>query len=266
MATVIILFLAVSLFAASNQLYIVWILPLALLLVFLAFVRLDIFYLILLFFVPLSLQLRFLMDDPPADLFLPTEPMLILLLFILFYKIVATDELKMADFNNPVTVFVIIMLTWMLITSLTSSMPLVSLKMTATRIWFTAGFYFLAIPLFSRRGFLERAFKCLIAGIVLVVIYNITGLAQAGMFNQQAAHSTMWPLFNDHTSFGAALAFLLPVSIWLTFTRRRILMGTGWGIVTFILLAGLLFSYSRAAWLSFGAAIVLALLLLFRIP
>ena len=111
MATVIILFLAVSLFAASNQLYIVWILPLALLLVFLAFVRLDIFYLILLFFVPLSLQLRFLMDDPPADLFLPTEPMLILLLFILFYKIVATDELKMADFNNPVTVFVIIMLT-----------------------------------------------------------------------------------------------------------------------------------------------------------
>lgn len=265
-AAVIIIFLAASLFAASRQFYIVWTLPLALLLVILAFVRLDIFYLILLFFVPLSLQLRFLMEDTPADLFLPTEPMLIILLFILFYKVVATAELKMADFNNPITTVVMVMLTWMLITSLTSSMPLVSLKMTLTRVWFTAGFYFLAIPLFSRKDFPERAFKFLIAGMVPVVIYNIIGLAQAGMFNQQAAHSTMWPLFNDHTSFGAALAFLLPISIWLAFTRRRIITGMGWGFVTLILLTGLLFSYSRAAWLSFGAAIVIALLLLLRIP
>lgn len=265
-AAVIILFLAGSLFAASRQFYIVWLLPLALLLVLLAFVRLDIFYLILLFFVPLSLQLRFLMEDTPADLFLPTEPMLIFLLFILFYKVVATTELKITDFNNPVTSVVIVMLIWMLITSLTSAMPLVSLKMTAARVWFIGGFYLLAIPLFNRRGFLVRAFKFLIAGMVPVVIYNMTGLAQAGMFNQQAAHSTMWPLFNDHTSFGAALAFLLPVSVWLTFTRRRIITGTGWGVVTIILLTGLLFSYSRAAWLSVAAAMVFALLLLFRIP
>jgi O-antigen ligase len=264
--SVVLLFLAASLFAASRQAFIVWAAPLVLLLVILAFVRLDAFYLLLLFFVPLSLQLRFIMDDPPADIFLPTEPMLILLLFILFFKTVANRELNPETFKNPVTVVVIVMLLWMLITSLTSSMPLVSLKMTAARLWFIGGFYLLAIPLFARGNFMERAFKMLIAGMVPVVIYNMTGLAQAGMFNQQAAHSTMWPLFNDHTSFGAALAFLIPLSLWLTFTRRRLLTGALWGIISLILLTGLLFSYSRAAWISMAGATVLAALILFRIP
>ncbi|MCA1756030.1 MAG: O-antigen ligase family protein [Bacteroidales bacterium] len=263
---VVLLFLAASLFAASRQMYLMWSLPLILMLVIIAFVRLDAFYLIMLFFVPLSLQLRFIMDDPPADIFLPTEPMLILLLFILFFKIVASRELNLNSFNNPVTIIVAVMLLWMLITSLASSMPMVSIKMTAARLWFIGGFYMMAIPLFVRRNFMERAFKVLIAGMVPVVIYNMNGLSQAGMFNQQAAHSTMWPLFNDHTSFGAALAFLIPLSLWLTFTRRRVLTGAAWGVASVILLTGLLFSYSRAAWISMAGAAVLAVLMIFRIP
>jgi O-antigen ligase len=264
--SVVLLFLAASLYAASRQAYIVWSVPVVLLLVYLAFARLDAFYLLLLFFVPLSLQLRFIMDDPPADLFLPTEPMLILLLFILFFKTVASRELDPGIFRNRVTVVVAVMILWMLITSLTSSMPMVSFKMTAARLWFIGGFYLLAIPLFNRGNFMERAFKMLIAGMVPVVIYNMTGLAQAGMFNQQAAHSTMWPLFNDHTSFGAALAFLIPLSLWLTITRRRFLTGTFWGIISLVLLTGLLFSYSRAAWISIAGALLLAVILLLRIP
>ena len=46
--------------------------------------------------------------------------------------------------RHPVTLAILFMLGWMVLTSLTSTMPLVSLKYTIARLWFIVAFYFVA--------------------------------------------------------------------------------------------------------------------------
>ncbi len=62
------------------------ILPVALLLVMLAFFRMDKILLLILFFVPLSIPLSFISKELPVDLSLPSEPLLALVMFIFFLK------------------------------------------------------------------------------------------------------------------------------------------------------------------------------------
>ncbi|TFH33462.1 MAG: O-antigen ligase family protein, partial [Bacteroidia bacterium] len=214
----------------------------------------------------LSIQLRFIIEDPPADLFLPTEPMLAIVLLLIFFRLFKTREFSRISVAHPINLLIMVMLFWMFITSITSLDPVASFKVLATRIWFVAGFYWLSLQLFSKNGFIKRSLMILVAGIVPVIIYNIAGLWKMGLFNQQAAHSTMWPFFNDHTSFGATIAFLLPFTFYLMVMASRPWKRIAWVLVIGVLSAGLLFSYSRAAWLSTLPALVLAILLLLRVP
>ncbi|HKL66958.1 MAG TPA: hypothetical protein VJ877_03625 [Bacteroidales bacterium] len=74
------LFLTASFFFLAAGNYLILLLPVFLLLIMIAFLSIDKFFLILLFAVPLSVQLRFLVNDPPADLYLPTEIMAFIIL------------------------------------------------------------------------------------------------------------------------------------------------------------------------------------------
>lgn len=260
-----ILFLLLSLYAAANRYFLVWLIPAGLALLMLAVYSVEKFLLLILFLVPLSIQLRFIAPGTPVDIFLPTELMMALVVILVLHRYF-NDGFPRTVLKHPLTTLIAISLLWMLITALTGTMPLVSLKAIAARIWFVATFYLLAAGLSSRKGFALRSQLALIAGLVPVAVYHLIRMWKAGILNQQASHITAWPFFNDHTSFGAALSFLIPVSIAILFTHkdRRIRYFAGFASVLFML--ALLLSYSRAAWVSMVAASLFALLTLLRVP
>lgn len=260
------LFLAVTMLAVMKEMYIIWLVPPALLLILLALSSLDRFFLILVFFVPLSVQLRFIVPEPPADLFLPTELMTFIIMFIMLYRMVGDREYDRSFLKKRISLLIIIMIVWMAVSSLTSSLFLVSVKHLIARIWFVLAFYFLALELFSRPAFLKQALTAYILGMVPVVIYNIIRLSESGLFNQPAAHMSVRPFFNDHTSFGAALAFLIPVCIWFVYTTRPGLKKLLYLLALLLFTAGIIFSYSRAAWISLFIAAGFGLLMLAGIP
>jgi O-antigen ligase len=76
----------------------------------------------------------------------------------------------------------------------------------------------------------------------------------------------MEPIFKDHTSYGAILALMFPFLFYLLgrkkydFTIRFFI-----GFLIFVFTVGLIFSYTRAAWLSLIAALCVALIYRFRI-
>jgi O-antigen ligase len=74
----------------------------------------------------------------------------------------------------------------------------------------------------------------------------------------------MEPLFKDHTSYGAVLAMYFPIIIGLWLQRgMNVLLRVMLSIGFFILTAGIILSYTRAAWISIiGAAAILAVMLL----
>ena len=76
----------------------------------------------------------------------------------------------------------------------------------------------------------------------------------------------MKPFYNDHTAYGAAIAMFLPLvfaMIWSRIYSRRMRLIS---LAVFAALTlGIIFSYSRAAWLSVAIAVFVFILIYFRV-
>jgi len=245
----------------------IWLIPAGLAVVMLAVLSLEHLLLLTLFLTPLSIQISYLTGGTGFDLSIPTEPVLALLLFITLFKLIVTREFSAKLLRHPVTVLIGLYLVWTLVTSMTSTMPGVSFKTLAYRMWFIAGFYIIGAQMFSSERFKRRYIIAYSTGLAVVVIYFLVRAGGAGLLNQQFAHSACYPFFNDHTSFGASMAFLLaPLTVILirkssSFTSRMFVSG-----LIILFMAGFIFSYSRAAWVSLIAALALSLILWLRMP
>ena len=124
-------------------------LPLVLAVVYLAIYAFDKILYLVVFFTPFSLQLSEIMHGLPFDMSLPTEPLLfgILLIFILKYFLLGKFDRDIM--RHPVTLAIYFSLFWILVTSLTSTMPIVSIKFFLSRLWFIVGFYLITAKIFE---------------------------------------------------------------------------------------------------------------------
>jgi O-antigen ligase len=76
----------------------------------------------------------------------------------------------------------------------------------------------------------------------------------------------MWPFFKDHTIYGAIVALAIPFPLVLMKEKKSDLLAKGFLLLCFtIILIGLYFSYTRAAWLSVVAGSFILMLVYFRI-
>lgn len=245
----------------------IWLIPAGLAVVMLAMLSLEYLLLLTLFLTPLSIQISYLTGGTGFDLSVPTEPVLALLLFITLFKLIVTREFSLKLLRHPVTGLIGLYLIWTLVTSLTSTIPGVSFKTLAYRMWFIAGFYLIAAQLFSNERITRKYIIAYSSGLAVVVIYFLVRAGGAGLLNQQFAHSACYPFYNDHTSFGASMAFLLaPLTVILIRKSSGIISRVFVSALIILFIAGFIFSYSRAAWVSLIAALALSLILWLRMP
>jgi putative inorganic carbon (hco3(-)) transporter len=260
------IFLVVSIIEIRSAGTLMWFIPPALLAIFLAFLAIDKFLLLLVFLVPVSVQLIFIFPETPVDISLPTEVMLAVVMVVMIFKVLISREISRKLLLHPVSIISFCILGWSFITSLSGTLPIVSLKSFITKLWFFAGFYLLAAMIFREHNRIRKYFFAYIAGMIPVIFYYLVRMWQAGVFNQKAAYQAIRPFFNDHTSFGAALAFCIPVIVYLIVSRKYSkYIRTCLFLLLLIFCTAFIFSYSRAAWLSLFAASLVILFLLMRI-
>jgi O-antigen ligase len=241
--------------------------PLVLLIGILALVKLDAIYFLILFCTPLSIQLSTIFPSISADLSIPTEPLLAGVLLLLVYRELAGKGLDRKVLLHPVSLAIIASLGWMFITSVTSSIPLVSFKYLLARIWFLATFYFLAVHIFSSTKRIIQSWWFYIIPFVLVIIYTLTQHIGYHL-TQMTAHFVMKPFYKDHTSYGALLAMYIPILFSLAvlyFKGGTLLKNTFTWLFIALFLFALVFSYTRAAWISILGATGVFVLLYFRV-
>ncbi len=247
-----------------NQVFIFNLLPLVILIAAIVFYRLDWGYLTIIFFTPISLQFIFFFPDSPIDFSIPTEPMLFGMMLILIYKSLLDNKLNPKIFVHPISIAISINLFWIMVTSLTSTMPLVSIKFLLARVWFLAIFYLFAIKVFQEYKNISRFIWIYTLSMTLVIIYSISKQVTLGLFDKDISHFVMKPFFRDHTSYGAVLAFL----IFLLSTQFFNINKKAKAFIAPLLLLfflGLILSYTRAAWLSVIAAVMVLIAILLRI-
>jgi O-antigen ligase len=246
----------------ANEWWELLLLPVGLLIVWLTLYRLDWAMWFVVASTPLSVNLTDLTGG--SGLSLPTEPMLVLITGLVMIKMFFSGEFDKRLIQHPISIAIYVYLVWMLFTVITSQLPFVSIKQWITRIWFIVPYYFFLGHLFLRNPKNTIRFLWIfLVPLIIACCYTIIIHSQYG-FTKKTATWVMFPLFKEHTSYGAVLALFYPAAIYLAFRK------TSWGLkaiassLLVILTMALVLSYTRAAWLSLVGAGLVYLIYLFR--
>lgn len=224
---------------------------------------LDKLLLFIVFLTPLAIN--FADKEMGIGISIPSEPLLVGVLLLFFLKTIFNGNFDKKILTHPVSWTVYLSLFWILITSITSELPLVSFKFLLARLWFVVPFYFLGIALFKNAKNIPLFNWLYVTALVIVIIYT-TYQHSIYSFAEEQGHWVMKPFYNDHTAYGGILAFFVPVFLGYTFNFNRSRTYRLYaGIFAAVLLVALFLSYSRAAWVSIAAIVVIALLIVFRI-
>jgi putative inorganic carbon (HCO3(-)) transporter len=232
--------------------------PFVLLLLILYIFSLDNVLLLITFVTPLAVNLKD--AEFGIGISLPSEPLMFGVLLLLHERFYDHKIMK-----HPVTIAIVINLIWIFITCFTSEIPIVSVKFMIARLWFVIPFYFAGILLFMDLKNIRKFQWLYIIPLVIVIFYTLYNHSTYG-FDKPHSNMVMKPFYNDHTAYGAIIALFLPVFMGLSLSRqfKRSLRLLAF-IVLAILVTGIIFSYSRAAWISVAAALGTYLLVRFRI-
>ena len=261
------LFVVLNGFLISKEFYYLNLIPWFLLIIIVAFYSVDTILLLVVFFTPLSIKLSEIITGLEADLHMPTEPLLAGILLLVIFKYFKGRGFDRKIMLHPVSIAIYLNLIWILLTTITSSMFLVSLKFFIARIWFLIAFYFLATQLFRSFGNIRKYLWLYILSMMIIISVVFFKLSIYGFFNQKVAHLVVRPFFVDHTSYGAILAFITPVVAGFIFSDPKIkglLRILVIAVFAFLIMA-ILFSYTRAAWVSLLAALVIFILVKLKI-
>ena len=258
------LFVAVGLFlVVKKNTYLFFALPVVLGVLLLYIFSLDKVLLLTAFTIPLSVNLKAL--DAGLAISLPAEPLLMGIMVLFFAKMLYDGKYDRRISHHPIAIVIYCIFAWMLVTTITSEMPLVSIKFMLSRLWFVVPAFFLCAIFFKEPKNIHRFIWLYIAALCIVCVYTIIHHAQFG-FDGDSAHWVMTPFYNDHTAYGAALAIYLILALTYVFlpdvkkSRKLVIIG-----VVVLLSVALMLSNCRAAWLSMIAALAVLICVLLKI-
>lgn len=226
--------------------------PLALLVMWLFYVRLETGLLLMALLTPFAVNVALM---PGMELSMPVEPMMILFTFFFFFRVLVARTYDTRILRHPVSLLLMASLAWWVVTSCTSRLPWVSVKYLIARLWFVVPFYFAAAQIFRNSKRIGQFYWAYAIGLGIVILIA-TSKTLGNFSDLQTLHRVMRPFYNDHTAYGCAIALMLPASVYFIFSSRW----KGWQRVLSLLLfggmcTGLFFSYCRAAWISVVAAL-----------
>jgi hypothetical protein len=232
--------------------------PFVFLVLLTAVFRSDILILLLSFIIPLSVEFDTIGGG--FGISLPDEPLLILLTATVLFKFLIDGNYDYRIFKQPITIAIFINLGWLIFDTFFSTMVWVSVKFLIARIWYVTTFYFLTVVLFKNLKNIHTFLWLHILGLIIVVFYTFVKHSQYD-FAQIVSFTIMQPFYVGHGVYAAALAFFIPyllLNIIYAFRLKIpswLLAITIFTLMVFVL--GVIFSYTRAAWLSLAGATAL---------
>ncbi len=251
--------------AIYAEIYWLLIIPVLVMAVYWAFFSLENLMFFIVFFTPLSLGLENLDEMGGIGVSVPTDPLMAGVMVLFFLKVLLEQRFDAKVIYHPITLIILLQLIWISISAITSEMPIVSFKFLASRLWFVVCFYFIATQLFKKEINVYRFLWLYVLPLTAVILYTVIRHSYY-RFEVKPGHWVMEPIFKDHTSYGAILALIFPFLFFLI-SRKKYDFALRFfiGILIFIFTVGLIFSYTRAAWLSLGAALGVVLIMRLRI-
>ncbi len=237
--------------------------PIGLLLVYFAIYQTEKVFISLAFLTPLSINIEEFTQS--FGLFIPTEPLLFGMMLLLVAMEIQNPFLRKEIWRNPIIHAVFFYLVIIIITAVTSSHPLVSFKFLLARLWFIIPVLIFGTHFFQKEKNRIQFLWLFVIATCIAILYTLAHHSMYA-FGEKEGHWVMWPLFKDHTIYGAIVALVLPLVIALYFSEKHAPLTQAILIsLILIVLVGLYYSYTRAAWLSVICATLVCAVVYYKI-
>jgi O-antigen ligase len=200
--------------------------------------------------IPLSIGIE--IPGTGAKLSIPSEGLaLMLVLFVLTYHFIKKNS--SLRLKSTISKILAVDLAWTFICSILSSHPDVSFKRLIIKLVFVVIFFYLPLELMKKEKAKLKLLLLYALG-TLPVIYFTFALHAYYDFDPKVVFSICQPYYNDHTIYGACLAFLIPILAIFIWQHKIFLQRKNsiwfWLAVFLIVFLAFLFALSRAAWIS----------------
>ncbi|MCO6477224.1 MAG: O-antigen ligase family protein [Phaeodactylibacter sp.] len=246
--------LLLCLFAGiATEMYYLAGIPAFLLLVYLAIVDFRKVFLLLLACIPLSTEI-ILPNGFGTDL--PTEPLMIGLMFIGFiYLLRHGRETDGRFLRHPITLLLLLHLSWILVSAITSHHWVVSLKFVLAKAWYVATFFFLAGHILNNERDVRQFFWAVFSALLFTVLVVILRHSAYG-FSFADVYRVLHPFYRNHVAYASIIVVFLPFAWYLR--KWRPPYSLSWWVISgslLVFLAAIQLSYTRAAYVSVVIAI-----------
>jgi O-antigen ligase len=222
------------------------------------------YYLVLIALIPLSLDA---IIGGGAKLSLPSEGLLVLAISVLLFFNKAYTTGIVRAMKHPISQIIGLLFIIELFSTLFSSHIDVSLKRLAIQLIFTLGF-FMVLQMTETKKWLITPFLAYAIGLIPVMYFTLQNHIHIN-FQPQGVFSICQPYFNDHTIYGACLAFIIPLLIILVFQNNVMQLSvqqkTGLGLLLVVIMASEVLALSRASLLSLIVALLFYALLRYKV-
>lgn len=236
-------------------------LPALFLLAYLTIVDFRAVFFLLLACLPLSTEIQ-LSNGLGTDL--PTEPFMVGLMLVYGLSVIQNGRhLDSRFIRHPISLLLLLHVFWILITTITSSLLLVSIKFALAKIWYVAVFYFLAGSILKNKRDVRLFFWIIFLPLMFTVLVTLARHSTYG-FSFMDVHRVLHPFQRNHVNYAATLSLFFPIVCLAIGWYRR--WSVRWWILTgavVILTVAIYFSYTRAAYvailIALGAYVVIRL-------
>lgn len=197
----------------------------------------------LLFSIPWSWEVNF-SETLGTDL--PDEPLMLLMAFAV---IILLFRKKESPLRLPLLLVILLAgFAWSVITVVLSTEILVSVKYLLAKGWYILAFVGAPLLLKGEERLLQRSALVLFLSMFVVTCLVMVKHALLG-FTFVTINEALSPFFRNHVNYSALLVFMVPLQLaFYRLGKRR------WRFLLFvsilIVLAALVFSYARGAWLA----------------
>ena len=226
--------------------------PAAVLLGYIALVDFRKIFYLLFFFIPLTVEV-WLPNGVVTDM--PTEQMAVALTGIYLVYVLRNGKDMRSDFvKHPITLVLLLHLGWMFFTAITSENFIISLKFSLAKIWYVTPFFFLAGSLLKKEKDIRTLTWVVLIPLCFTIVYVLLRHASYG-FSFVDVNKVMGPFYRNKVAYACTLSVFLPF-VWFTrqsyrkFSRPWLVLAGA----TVLILIGIQFSYTRAAYVTLAMA------------
>jgi len=168
--------------------------------------------------------------------------------FLPVYLYLNRGDVSFRFIYQPLFILLFIHFSWIMVTSITSQEPIISLKYTLAKSWYLICFIVLPLILFRRVADFKQwgffLFIPLVASIIVVLIRH----SQYG-FTFSTVNNAIIPIYRNHVDYACCIGLLLPFGWWMRKEANDRRIRNFFTFALLMMVVGIYFSFTRAAWI-----------------